>query len=412
MSDRGAYKDDGGTDMTRRGRDQEHERMLEGGTDPAFDAFADALRSPDEIDPTLATAHIAAAASLARETPAPVTDRSPVVAFPWYRRVVVRGAGLGLTAKLLLGGAVAVAATGGAAAGGILPDPVQGVIADTVSHVGIHIPNPRLTTTTIIAASTTTTVAPSTTTIASGANDGDDDGDVVVSGATPGTYRWDGTACDATPIAVRYTVTGDGDLELVSVLGEADDIDSDDDRIRVDFDGVRVDIRIVDDTTTVDEDRDCGAADDESGGDGDDGSTTTTTTQPDDDDNGDSSGGSDDDGDDDGDDHSSGGSGDDGDDPDDGSGDDSAAGSDDDDTSDGPTPGAYNWSSTSCAGDPISVSYTVTGSGTLVLGSITGDVASVDEDDDEIDVLFTDGVEVDISIDGGAIVHKSDCDDD
>ena len=46
-----------------------------------------------------------------------------------------------LTAKILFGTAVALAATGGAAATGILPDPIQSVLADGASHFGIEPPS-------------------------------------------------------------------------------------------------------------------------------------------------------------------------------------------------------------------------------------------------------------------------------
>lgn len=335
-------------------RDVEH--IFEDGTDPSFDALFAALREPDQIDPATASSHVAAAAALARQTPQTATtpDAAPA---PWYRRVLVRGAGLGLTAKLLLGTAVAVAATGGAAAGGILPGPIQSAIADGASHIGLRLPNPRLATT------TTATTLPdddgaitgaSTSTTSTTVPDDDD-----TTGPTPGTFAWTSTSCDAGPLEVSYRVTSDGELILGAITGDADDIDADDDRIRVDFDDVRVDIRIEGDRVTVDEDRDCGGT----------GSTTTSTTAPDDDDD-----------------------------------------DDDEGSDDHPAAGSHTWHGTSCDAAPISVAYTVTADGELILGAITGDVDDIDEDEDRIRVSFDDGVEVEIRITGSDVTTDVDRD--
>ena len=47
-----------------------------------------------------------------------------------------------ITAKVLLGTVAAMAATGGAAAANVLPDPVQAVVSDAAAVVGINLPSP------------------------------------------------------------------------------------------------------------------------------------------------------------------------------------------------------------------------------------------------------------------------------
>ena len=280
MTDSGGYRGEQEDDMKRR--DIDH--IIEDGPDPAFGALFAELRQADEIDPTIAASQIAAAAAIARDMPA-VAPEAHTAPAPWYRRIAVRLAGLGLAAKILLGAAVAVAATGSAAAGGFLPDPVQTFISDTASHVGIHFPDPDDdgTTTTTTVADDGGAAAPASTTTTTEPDDGE--------GGIPTASAWETTTCDATPVSVHYSVTAEGDLQLDSVVGHPDDIDVDDDRIRVEFGGVRIDIRI-DDEVTVDEDRDCDdptttttiADGDDDDDDEDDGSTTTTTHADDEDD--------------------------------------------------------------------------------------------------------------------------------
>lgn len=343
-----------------------------GTNDERLEALFAALGAPDPVDPSVAARQVAMAAAEAAAHPAAAP--TPPARAPWYRRVLVRGASLGLTAKLLLGTAVAVAATGGAAAGGILPDPIQSFVADTASRVGISLPNPATTTTTTTSTTepestttTSTTLAGAVTTSTTEPGGGDDDEITTTHDTTPGPRAWASTTCAGQPIGIRYTVTVDGRLVLDAVTGEPDDLDADDDRIRAQFGDVRVDIRI-DDEVTVDEDRDCGSATSTT-------STTipgsTTTTTADD-------GGDDDDHEDGDDDH-------------------------EDDGGDHPQAGPHTWSSTSCSDAPISVAYTVTADGELILGTITGDVDDVETSDDEIRVEFEDGVEVRIQVDHDSI---------
>lgn len=89
---------------------------------------------PDEV----AEQHLAAIVSLAAEHAHTV----PAVAAVTTRPQRVRRA-LGLTAvKLGLAAGVAAAATGGLAATGSLPDPVQRVVSDGAGRLGIQLPSP------------------------------------------------------------------------------------------------------------------------------------------------------------------------------------------------------------------------------------------------------------------------------
>lgn len=332
--------------------------------DPRLQALFGALAAPDAIDPDVAARHVAMAAAEAAGA-APVATAGGA---PWHRRLAARAAGVGLTVKILAGAAAAVAATGGAAAWGILPGPVQSFVADTAAHVGLHFPNPRLATTTTTAPTTVTTAAGATTTTT--IDEGDEAGTTVP--PVVGAAVWETTTCSGDAVAVHYTVTEAGELQLVEITGDATDVDVDvdDDRIRVRFGAVRIDIR-SDDRVAVDEDRRC----------------ATPSTVP-----------------------SGGGDHDDDDDDDDDGGDDGGDDDDGDDGGDHPTVGAYLWSNTACDGTPISVSYTVADDGTLVLDSISGETDGIDEDDDRIRVRFEDGVEVDIRVVGEALVVTADRD--
>lgn len=92
------------------------------------------LTPPEAVSPAVRATHLEVMlAEFAR--PAPATTRRV-----WRRRA----AGLaGLTSiKLLLAGSVAVAATGGMAATGSLPAPVQRVAQDIGEAVGFEVPGP------------------------------------------------------------------------------------------------------------------------------------------------------------------------------------------------------------------------------------------------------------------------------
>lgn len=278
--------------MRRRERDRQIEHLLDGepSGDPGLDALdplVSSLGEPDEIDDHVAAAHIAAAAAAAAEAPDAAPDPAPTRRRRWF----TRGAISGLTAKIVLGAAVALAATGGVAATGALPRPVQSFFADTVSHVGIELPDARLapyttttttsstsTTSTTVAAAPATTAAPtttSTTAVTTTTTEPDDEAEA----AAAGSYEWRGTACDGAPISIAYRVTDDGRLAAGNITGDVDEVSARSDRIRVRFtDDIRVGIRLDDGEIATDEDRDCGGDDE---GDEDE---TTSTTKPDDDD--------------------------------------------------------------------------------------------------------------------------------
>jgi hypothetical protein len=127
--------------MTTPPRPDAHDREPLAPVDAALaDALAGAGRALAEA-PTdaVASAHLAAIHEAAA-THAHAGPTAAVAARPWpvrVRRV------LGLTAvKVALGVGVAAAATGGLAAGGNLPDPVQGVVSDGARWFGIEVPPP------------------------------------------------------------------------------------------------------------------------------------------------------------------------------------------------------------------------------------------------------------------------------
>ena len=274
MSDPGGYEVvEGDDDVDRRISEHDIETILTGGipADPSLDALATLIRTSDfdeTVPERVASRHVAAAASAA----ARADHRLPTAANDGRRRrLLFRGALSGLTAKILFGTAVALAATGGAAATGILPDPIQSVLADGASHFGIELPHPREATTT-----TTTTTAATTTAATTTTTDPDDEG----SSALPGSYIWESTACAGDPISVAYTVSANGELALGAIAGDPENVDATTDRIEVRFtDGIRIQISIDgnDEAPGIEEgeNRDCGNdlgdGDDPSGGDGSDG---------------------------------------------------------------------------------------------------------------------------------------------
>jgi len=85
--------------------------------------------------------------------------------------------------------------------------------------------------------------------------------------AFAGSHSWASTSCSGEPIAVGYTVSGEGELELGVITGGTAIVRTDHDRIEVRFtDGVR--IRLMTQTggdgPGIDESqsRDCGGGDD------------------------------------------------------------------------------------------------------------------------------------------------------
>lgn len=251
MSAGGGYGDDEGDDVARRLSEHDIEAILGGGipADPSLDALAALIRSADFSEAVpgavaashIAAATVAAAAHLGRQPAAAPIGRP-------RRRLLVRGALSGITAKVILGTAVALAATGGAAATGILPGPVQSLIADGAAHLGLDLPRDEhpATTTTLVPATTTTT----TTTVAVSPG---------AWGLLAGSHVWTSTACDGAAVAVAYEITTDGHLILGVISGGTAVVETAPDRIEVRFaDGVRIRIvtRVDGDGPGIDEDED------------------------------------------------------------------------------------------------------------------------------------------------------------
>ena len=98
--------------------------------------LASAARLPqaplDEEEASITVASMVEAIGGAGPAPAPEASRRR----PMLGRLL---AGKALAAVAVLG----FTATGAAAAAGSLPDPVQGVVSDAVSHVGVNIPHPN-----------------------------------------------------------------------------------------------------------------------------------------------------------------------------------------------------------------------------------------------------------------------------
>ena len=90
--------------------------------------------------------HISAAAETARHTPVPDLPQGEATGsslrVTTRRRLVLGGIMSSITAKVLLGTVAAMAATGGAAAANVLPNPVQAVVSDAAAVVGINLPSP------------------------------------------------------------------------------------------------------------------------------------------------------------------------------------------------------------------------------------------------------------------------------
>ena len=111
--------------------------------------FEEAVRisAPTDIAPSVASRHIAAAAHAARLIPVPGPTRVEATGSSrrvtaTRRRLVLGGLMSSITAKVLLGTVAALAATGGAAAANVLPDPVQAVVSDAAAAFGINLPSP------------------------------------------------------------------------------------------------------------------------------------------------------------------------------------------------------------------------------------------------------------------------------
>jgi len=122
--------------MSDFNNDLELESLLGGraGPDPEqWEMFVDDLRgmASVEADASVAASHIASAAETARLAPASrpaATSTAPI----WRRRTVFTGLITTIFGKVLAGAMAVAAATAGAAAAGVLPDPVQGFVDEHV----------------------------------------------------------------------------------------------------------------------------------------------------------------------------------------------------------------------------------------------------------------------------------------
>ena len=284
MTDRFVYQGDGDERelvFNRLGHD-DAERVLEGrvpdeGVLAVLAAIVADIResSIESIPPRVAQAQVAAAAAAARVAEA-------VPATPGRERAgFLRSA----TARALIGTAAGLALILGAGAAGLLPDPIQSVVANAAEVVGISLPRPQPTlpgpetaTTTTAAAVTTTSPAatpvtdPEPTTTIPDDDDADDDADDGNGGGPlaglVGTHDWGATGCGGETLEVRYRVTAAGTLELVSVSEPDAEVDAAANRILVEFssgDSVRIDLDRHGDDWEIDErhDTDCDDSDDD-----------------------------------------------------------------------------------------------------------------------------------------------------
>jgi len=141
MNHSGGYQGDDqeGDGVSRRLTDEQIEQLLAGQTPAGASSLAGVADFLDqlaasaalEIPEALAAEHISKAMTEARSAPnsevAEVPSTRPLGRL--RRRIALSGMFSSLAAKLILGSAVALASTAGAAAAGILPDPIQSVAA-------------------------------------------------------------------------------------------------------------------------------------------------------------------------------------------------------------------------------------------------------------------------------------------
>ena len=145
-------------DVTRMS-DADIERLLTGkapldGEDaPGLTSFFADLkgRYVAEPPPAVRQAHLAKMFDAARlpntqlrPTPRPGAETGSPGRSPWRRKVVFSSLFGTLAAKILAGVVAAAAATGGLAAAGALPGPVQNIFASAAGGVGVSIPHPSV----------------------------------------------------------------------------------------------------------------------------------------------------------------------------------------------------------------------------------------------------------------------------
>lgn len=161
----------GEMDDTPRPSDADLERLLAGkaplgGEDaPELRQFFQDVRSRylKEAPASVQQEHLARIVAAARaQSPQAKSPWQPAAASaragsgdgrpPWRRKIVLSSIFGSITTKILLGVVGAAAATGGLAAAGALPAPVQNAVASAAGGVGVNIPNPQASATAAAAA--------------------------------------------------------------------------------------------------------------------------------------------------------------------------------------------------------------------------------------------------------------------
>jgi len=337
MNHSGGYQGDDqeGDGVSRRLTDEQIEQLLAGQTPAGASSLAGVAEFFDqlatsavlEIPEALAAEHISKAMTEARSAPnsevAEVPSTRPLGRL--RRRIALSGMFSSL--KLILGSAVALASTAGAAAAGILPDPIQSVAADAASILGIDLPDPG--DDAVDDAPTVTPpdndtsgdsqAEPSTLplddspdpTEESDETESDDEAsepgheDTELNGPLAvlvGTHDWIGTACDGTTLSVTYDISEDGSIVISGTTSGAE-ISGTSHGYKITFADTEVEIRLdldgEDSKLRVRVDRSCPDDDDDNADD--DNSGHDDTDDDTDDDDGDDNSGHDDDDDDDGD---------------------------------------------------------------------------------------------------------------
>jgi hypothetical protein len=147
---------EGEMNVFRRLGDLEIEELLSGSAHADGEGLDDlnallgelrAAGSLESVADTLVDRHVALAAEAARMSagalPTVGQPHRPVPRLRVRRRKLVLGTLLSsIVGKVVVGSVALAAATGGAAAAGVLPDPAQQAIADVASHIGIDLPSP------------------------------------------------------------------------------------------------------------------------------------------------------------------------------------------------------------------------------------------------------------------------------
>ncbi len=298
--------DQEGDGVSRRLTDEQIEQLLAGQTPAGASSLAGVAEFFDqlatsavlEIPEALAAEHISKAMAEARSAPNSDVAEAPSTRplGRLRRRIALSGIFSSLAAKLILGSAVALASTAGAAAAGILPDPIQSVAADAASILGIDLPDPG--DDAVDDAPTVTPpdndtsgdsqAEPSTLPLDDSADpteesdetESDDEAsepgheDTELNGPLAvlvGTHDWIGTACDGTTLSVTYDISEDGSIVISGTTSGAEisgtshgykiTFTDTEVEIRLDLDGEDSKLRVRVDRSCPDDDDDDNNAD-------------------------------------------------------------------------------------------------------------------------------------------------------